>query len=110
MTFPEDDIGLFLQEMHDEGIDLTQPMWLDCFILFEQKPQAEKMAEALKAQFGQSQVTVFADEVPNVWDVQIRLQMVADYDALQAWEQQLERIADKFDGYLDGFGAEPFTE
>lgn len=104
MTFPDDENGRLLAEMHGEGIDLSKPHTVDFFHLFEKKTQAEKMAEVMTEQHPDVTVKVFEDDTPGVWDVSCTLTMVPSYDNICEMESTFESIADKCDGYADGWG------
>jgi hypothetical protein len=106
MTFPNDDTGQVLAEMHAAGVDLTIVHPVVFFQLFEQKEQAEAMAELLKEKAPDMQLSIHPDEIPNVWDLDCTINMLPDYDAIVAQEAQLEQIAAKFNGYNDGWGIE----
>ncbi|WP_448550445.1 ribonuclease E inhibitor RraB [Thalassotalea fusca] len=106
MSFPNDETGQVLAEMHATGIDLTQLHSVVFFQLFEKKEQAQMMVDYLKEKAPDMKVVLQPDEVPNVWDVDCTINMIPDYDAIVAQEAQLEQIADKFNGYNDGWGIE----
>jgi len=106
MTFPNDDTGQVLAEMHSAGIDLSIVHDVVFFQLFEKKEQAEAMAAHLKAKAPEIELSIHPDETPNVWDLDCTVKMLPDYDAIVAQEAQFEQIAAKFDGYNDGWGIE----
>lgn len=47
MHFPDDENGQLLAEIAAAGVDLTSMQVIDFYILFEQKPEAEKFATAI---------------------------------------------------------------
>lgn len=104
MTFPEDENGSLLQEMNDAGIDLSKPHAVDFFHLFEKKPQAEQMAEVVAQKHPEAEVKVFEDETPGVWDVSCTVKIEPNYDNICEAEKTFESIADKCNGYADGWG------
>ena len=106
MTFPLDETGQVLAEMQDAGIDLSLVHTVVFFQLFEKKEQAQAMAEYLSANAPDIVLSLHPDETPNVWDLDCSLQMTPSYDAIVAQEAQFEQIAEKFDGYNDGWGIE----
>ncbi len=106
MTFPNDETGQVLAEMQAAGVDLTIVHNVVFFQLFEQKSQAEAMAEHLKTKAPDIIVDIHPDETPNVWDLDCTVKMLPDYDAIIAQEAQFEQLAAKFDGYNDGWGIE----
>ena len=106
MSFPNDETGQVLAEMQAAGIDLCQRHAVVFFQLFEKKEQAQKMVEYLQEKAPEMKVTLHPDEIPNVWDVDCTVEMIPDYDSIIAQEAQFEQIADKFNGYNDGWGIE----
>ena len=105
-SFPNDETGQVLAEMHNAGVDLTQIHQVIFFQLFEQKNQAEKMVAHLANNAPEMKVVLIADEMPNVWDVNCTVNMIPDYDAILAQEAEFEKLAEKFNGYNDGWGIE----
>lgn len=106
MSFPEDETGQVLQEMQQAGIDLTVSHPVVFFHLFERKEQAQQFADHLQAKIPEMNVSVHADEIPNVWDVDCTVNMVPSYDGIVAQEAEFEQLAEKFNGYNDGWGIE----
>ena len=106
MTFPQDETGQVLAEMQQAGIDLSATHAVVFFQLFEKEQQARAMAEFLKQHHPELKVVVKPDEIPNVWDLDCTVTMIPSYQAICDKETELERIADKFDGYNDGWGIE----
>ncbi len=106
MTFPNDDTGQVLAEMHQAGIDLTVAHEVIFFHLFEQKTQAQAMAEHIKLAFPEVKISIHADETPNVWDVDCTIHMIPSYASITQQEHDFEKIATKFSGYNDGWGIE----
>lgn len=106
MTFPNDDTGNVLAEMAAAGIDLTTMHDVVFFHLFEQKEQAEKMVQHLAEVAPEMQVSLQADELPNVWDVDCSVRMVPSYEGIMAQEEEFAQLARKFEGYNDGWGIE----
>lgn len=104
--YPNDETGNVLADMADAGIDLSIKHNVVFFQLFEQKEQAQEMADFLSEKFPEMSIVVKADESPNVWDVDCTVTMVPDYDVVVAQEQEFERISAKFKGYNDGWGIE----
>lgn len=102
--FPDDENGSLLAEMQQAGVDLSQACDVDFFHLFEKKPQAEKMVEIIKKDFPETQVTLFEDDTPGVWDVSCTINLVPSYDNICEYEKTYETIADKCNGYADGWG------
>lgn len=106
MNFPNDETGQVLSEMHQAGIDLTQAHSVVFFHLFEQKSQAQLMADHLKQTMPEVSVSVHEDETPNVWDLDCTLIMIPTHEKINEQENAFEKMAAKFSGYNDGWGIE----
>jgi len=106
MTFPNDETGQVLAEMHDAGIDLAIEHCVIYFHLFEQKEQAQAMIDHLTKTLPDINVSLHPDETPNVWDVDCSVIMLPTYEAIVEQEAILEKIATQFSGYSDGWGIE----
>lgn len=106
MSFPNDDTGQVLAEMHAEGIDFSSIHKVVFFQLFEKKEDAQAMVDHLAIKVPEMEVSLQPDQTPNVWDVDCTVNMLLDYDAIIAQEAEFEQLAAKFDGYNDGWGVE----
>ena len=106
MTFPDDETGQVLAEMQTAGINLSEMHKVVFFQIFEQELQAKAMVEHLAAQAPDMQVAIEPDELPNVWDVNCTVNMIPSYEAIVAQEAEFELLANKFNGYNDGWGIE----
>ncbi|PKG78014.1 ribonuclease E inhibitor RraB [Shewanella sp. Actino-trap-3] len=104
MQFPDDDNGQMLAAMADAGIDLTQSIEVDFFLVFDDQRDAESALEALSQTDMQGELEVNFDEESTKWEVIVCLQMVPDYAALVAKETELNSFAQEFDGISDGWG------
>lgn len=104
MQFPDDDTGHMLQQIHDEGVDLTGFHTLDFFILFEKHEHAISYQEALKSSelSADSQLGTCPDT--GVFEVKVSIKMVPQHDVIMDTEAYLESLADKHNGYGDGWG------
>lgn len=106
MNFPNDETGAVLAEMHEAGIDLSKSHKVTFFQLFEQKEQAQAMADYLAENAPHIVFKLHPDETPNVWDLDCTVDMIPDYELVIAQEAEFEQLASKFNGYNDGWGIE----
>lgn len=106
MNFPSDETGQVLEEMQQAGIDLSIAHDVVFFHLFEQQTQAQAMADFVNQKLVNVNVSVHADETPNVWDVDCTVNMVPSHEAVVKQESDFEQIATQFSGYNDGWGIE----
>ncbi|GGQ20836.1 ribonuclease E inhibitor RraB [Shewanella litoralis] len=104
MQFPDDDNGQMLAAMADAGIDLTQPLEVDFFLVFDDQRDAESAIEALSQTDMNGELELNFDEESTKWEVIVCLHMVPEYDALVAKETELNTFAQEFDGISDGWG------
>jgi hypothetical protein len=106
MNFPSDETGQVLAEMQQAGIDLSIPHDVVFFHLFEQQAQAQAMVDLIKKSVENVEVSLHADETPNVWDVDCTIKMIPSYEAIVKQESEFEQMAVKSSGYSDGWGIE----
>ncbi|QDP00262.1 ribonuclease E inhibitor RraB [Thalassotalea sp. PS06] len=104
MTIPNDEIGSVLLDMQDAGMDLSQPVVVEFFQLFEVKDNAQAMADFLKTQEEVIEVKLHPDQTPEVWDVDCTVKMIPSYDNIRVKEAYFEKLARQYDGYNDGWG------
>lgn len=106
MSFPNDETGNVLAEMHQAGVDLTKPIVITYFQLFEEKRNAKAMYDHLLETDMKLTISLHPDQTPNVWDLDCSLTMIPTYENVNKFEEIFEKTARKFDGYNDGWGAE----
>ncbi|MDX2367412.1 MAG: ribonuclease E inhibitor RraB [Colwellia sp.] len=106
MNFPSDETGQVLAEMQQAGIDLSISHDVIFYHLFEQQAKAQAMADFITQNIANVNVSVHADETPNVWDVDCTVQMIPSHEAVVKQETDFEQLATKFSGYNDGWGIE----
>ncbi|MCL2916832.1 ribonuclease E inhibitor RraB [Shewanella litorisediminis] len=104
MHFPEDDNGQMLKAMHESGIDLTKPLDVDFFLVFDDRRDAESALEDLTAQEAEGEVELNFNEELDKWELIVCINMLPEYDALVAREVELNAFAGQFDGQSDGWG------
>ncbi|WNC69274.1 ribonuclease E inhibitor RraB [Thalassotalea nanhaiensis] len=106
MTFPNDENGSVLAEMQEAGIDLSKSLTVEFFQLFEQEKDARALAEFVQNSDMNAVVNVHPDQTPNVWDVDCQIEMVPSYENIVAMEEKFEKLANKFNGFNDGWGVQ----
>lgn len=105
MQFPDDENGQLLREIFEEGVDLSLAHQVDFYHLFEKKDNAEQMEIAIKAAHPAVVVKVAEDEeIKGLWEVVCSLSMPLEHLLITESEQAFETIADKHNGYSDGWG------
>lgn len=103
MQFPDDGNGDMLKALVEAGLDITQPMDLDFYLVFPDKAAAEKAMQALVASDEAGQVELNFNDLEQ-WELIVALNMVPEHAAITAKEQALDKFAKKFAGYNDGWG------
>ncbi len=101
-----DETTQVLNEMEQAGIDLNVAHDVVFFQLFEKKEQAQQMMAYLAEELPEVSGELLADEIPNVWDVNVTVNMLPSYQNIVDQEKLFEQIAGQFNGYNDGWGIE----
>lgn len=103
MQFPDDGNGDMLRALMDAGIDLSQPLAIDFYLVFKNKEQAEKAMAALVASELQGEVELHFNDLEQ-WELIVSQTMVPEHAAVTAREAELDKFAKKFGGHNDGWG------
>lgn len=103
MQFPDDGNGDMLRALMDAGIDLSQPLAIDFYLVFKNKEQAEKTMAALVASELQGEVELHFNDLEQ-WELIVSQTMVPEHAAVTAREAELDKFAKKFGGHNDGWG------
>lgn len=118
MNFPNDDDGGLLQMLHEHGIDLTQPMDLEFGVQCPSEAVALQIEAVLQAagfkahalydegdlEEGEPMTDDNQESWPY-WAVVAYINMVPEYDKIQAIQAQLHTLASPLGGESDGWGA-----
>ncbi|WP_127025059.1 ribonuclease E inhibitor RraB [Rheinheimera mangrovi] len=103
MQFPDDGNGDMLRALMDAGIDLSEPLAIDFYLVFKNKEQAEKAMAALVATELQGEVELHFNDLEQ-WELIVSQTMVPEHAAVTAREAELDKFAKKFGGHNDGWG------
>jgi regulator of RNase E activity RraB len=103
MQFPDDGNGDMLRALMDAGIDLSQPLAIDFYLVFKNKDQAEKAMAALVASELQGEVELHFNDLEQ-WELIVSQTMVPEHAAVTAREVELDKFSKKFGGHNDGWG------
>ena len=103
MQFPDDGNGDMLRALMDAGIDLSQPLAIDFYLVFKNKEYAEKAMSALVATEQQGEVELHFNDLEQ-WELIVSQTMVPEHAAVTAREVELDKFAKKFGGHNDGWG------
>ncbi len=105
MKFPNDENGELLREMHEAGLDLSQPRDIDFFAFFKTKKDAEAMVAALTADSDVVNTSLEHNEIQDDWDLSCTFKMVPTHAAITLRELSFTKLAEKHNGEGDGWGA-----
>ncbi len=101
--FPDDGNGDMLQAMVDAGLDLTQNLALDFYLVFPNRDKAEMALHALTALDQPGEVELHFNDLEQ-WELIVSLSMVPEHATVTAKEVELDKFAKKFGGHNDGWG------
>ncbi len=104
MKFPKDENGSLLQEMHDAGIDLSQPLDVEFFTLFKTKKNAEAMIAEVIASDASIKTILEQNEIHDDWDLCCIINMIPAHHQITLREAFFEKLAEKHHGDGDGWG------
>ncbi len=104
MKFPKDENGELLREMHEAGIDLTEPRNIEFFAFFSTKKDAEAMVAALASDSDVVNTSLEHNEIQDDWDLCCSIQMVPSHAAITLRELSFTKLAEKHNGESDGWG------
>ncbi len=104
MSLPDDDNGKMLAAMMDAGIDLTQSMDIDFFLVFDEQRDAETALEDLVKSDLNGEVELMFNEETTKHEIIVSINMIPEYDAIVEQEAALNEFADEYDGMTDGWG------
>ena len=102
--FPDDENGDALRNIAAQGKDLTKPRDIDFVVIFAEASSAEQFA----GHFRELGYAVSVEETDTKkdfpWDVIVVKHMVPTYEGITDFENELQLVADQWDGHNDGWG------
>jgi Regulator of ribonuclease activity B len=102
--FPDDENGDALRNIAAQGKDLTRPRDIDFAVVFAQAISAELFAE----HFRERGYAVSVEETETgrdyPWDAVVVKHMVPTYEGITDFENELQSVAERWDGHNDGWG------
>lgn len=104
MQFPDDDNGKMLAAMQDAGIDLSQSLAVDFFLLFEDQRDAEAAIDELTKSDLEGELELNLNDELAKWELIVCIDMVPEYHAIVEQELALNEFASEFGGATDGWG------
>ena len=106
MSLPDDDNGKMLAAMAEAGMDLSQPMDVDFFLVFDQQRDAETALEDLVNSDADAdgEVELMFNEETTKHEIIVTINMIPEYEAIVAKEAELNEFVTEFDGMTDGWG------
>lgn len=104
MQFPDDDNGKMLAAMQDAGMDLTQKLMIDFFLIFDDQRDGESALQELTKSNVEGDAELNLNDELGKWELIVTLNMLPEYDLLINKEQELNQFAQNFGGMSDGWG------
>jgi len=104
MNVPNTEDAMILQEMQQTGMDLTVPHYIDFFINFGKKKNAENMLNEVNTNDSNMTVVLSENETHDGWVLCCTIQMIPTHDDIVDTERALDKIAAKYHGESDGWG------
>lgn len=104
MKFPNDENGALLHEMHEAGVDLSQPLNVDFFLIFKTEKEAGAMIAALEASGETITTTLEKNEIHDDWELCCTINMTPTHATITLRELQFAKLAEKHNGQGDGWG------
>jgi regulator of RNase E activity RraB len=109
IKYPNDEDGQALQQLADDGHDMSQPMLIEFHIAAEDEQTAQRVA-AEAARLGY-ETEVFNDEEEQdleddlpAWTCECSRLMKPEYQAIMNAQAELDAIARPLGAYADGWG------
>jgi len=104
MQFPDDDNGKMLAAMSEAGIDLSKPLDIDFFLVFDDQRDAESATEELANSDIEGEMELHLNDEVGKWELIVCIKMVPQYQAIVDQELELNQFAVEFGGVTDGWG------
>jgi hypothetical protein len=102
--FPDDENGDALRNIAARGDDLTKPRDIDFTVVFAQASSAEQFAEHFRGLGYAVSVEEAGTKEDYPWDTVVVKHMVPTYEGITDFENELQTVADQWDGHNDGWG------
>ncbi|GGI75549.1 ribonuclease E inhibitor RraB [Shewanella gelidii] len=104
MQFPDDDNGKMLAAMAEAGIDLSKPLAVDFFLVFDDQRDAESALEEIVNSDLEADSELNMNDELAKWELIVGIEMVPEYELLVEQETILHEFAQEFGGQSDGWG------
>lgn len=102
--FPDDATGDVLRRMAESGDDLSKPRDIEFTVVLPNRAAAQKFGDHFH-RLGYAVSATRTNTVPKLpWDVVVIKHMVPTYEAITAFEAELEAVASRLGGRNDGWG------
>ncbi len=101
MKFPNDETGSILQEMFDNGEDLSKPFEISFFILFDERKEVLDYLVTRQDESCTESISWVEEE--KKWELSIIVTEVPSHDAITDFEASLAEGASLFNGDIDGW-------
>lgn len=116
-TYPNDPDGDVLTDLAAQGIDMSKPLQFEFFVVAPDEESSHKI-EAVLTKAGYESEVEFEECEPDengefdptdeefgpAWTVYANVEMVPNYDEIIRIQDELDKLADPFGGFSDGWG------
>ena len=113
MQFPNDETGQILQDMADAGFDFDDGEYVvDFFALFHKEEDADRLAQVFLKRIDNDEPFVKVEsrnydhggKASDAIELQVSKVMPVTHEAISEFELEYKRLAEKHNGYSDGWG------
>ena len=115
--YPDDDDGIVLTQLEEEGIDMTRPLLLEFTVAAPDERSANAIEKAVTKLGYEAQIEFDEGELEEgddldesmeefgpAWTVFLKVSMVPTYDEIIRIQEMLDEIAGPHGGESDGWG------
>ena len=112
MKYPDTETGQTLKDMADAGFDFSEEYVVDFFALFHNESDADAVAQLFIKRIDNDEPFVKVEsrnydhggQAADAIELQVSKIMSVTYDSITEFELEYKRIAEKHNGYSDGWG------
>lgn len=112
MQFPNDETGQILQDMADAGFDFDGEYVVDFFALFHKEEDADRLAQVFLKRIDNDEPFVKVEsrhydhggKGSDAIELQVSKVMPVTHEGISEFELEYKRLAEKYNGYSDGWG------
>jgi hypothetical protein len=104
MFHPNDDNGDVLRRMEAHGDDLSRSRDIDFNVVFPNEALATAFAQQVREEENRATVRLAKVVETHPWEVLVVRHMIPTHSGITQFEHELQKWAEPFGGYTDGWG------